>query len=32
VVVDHRAGVGGGLDIDVLAEQTRASIVVLGLG
>jgi hypothetical protein len=32
VVVDHRAAVGGGLDIDVLAEQTRASIVVLGLG
>jgi hypothetical protein len=32
VVVDHRAGVGGGLDIDALTEQTRASIVVLGLG
>ncbi|MDX1574564.1 MAG: hypothetical protein R3285_00135 [Kiloniellales bacterium] len=30
-VVDHRAAVGGGLDIEALAEQTRASIVVLGL-
>ncbi len=32
VVVDRRAAVGGRLDIDALAEQTRASIVVLGLG
>jgi hypothetical protein len=32
VVVDHRAAIGGRLDIDVLAEQTRASIVVLGIG
>ncbi len=32
VVVDHRAAIGGRLDLDVLAEQTRASIVVLGIG
>ena len=32
VVVDQRAAIGGRLDLDVLAEQTRASIVVLGLG
>ena len=32
VVVDRRAAVGGRLDIDALAEQTRASIVVLGIG
>ncbi len=32
VVVDHRAAIGGGLDLDVLAEHTRASIVVLGIG
>ena len=32
VVVDHRAAVGGGLDLDLLAEKTRASIVVLGIG
>ena len=31
-VVDHRAAVGGTLDIDALAGETRASIVVLGLG
>ena len=32
VVVDQRAAIGGRLDLDVLAAQTRASIVVLGLG
>jgi len=32
VVVDHRATVGGRLDIDILANETRASIVVLGIG
>ncbi len=32
VVVDRRAAIGGRLDLDVLAEQTRASIVVLGIG
>jgi hypothetical protein len=32
VVVDRRAAIGSRLDIDVLAEQTRASIVVLGIG
>jgi hypothetical protein len=32
VVVDHRAAIGGRLDLDVLAEQTRASIVVVGIG
>ena len=30
-VIDHRAAVGGALDIDALAAETRASIVVLGL-
>jgi hypothetical protein len=32
VVVDHRASIGGRLDLDILAEQTRASIVVVGIG
>lgn len=32
VVVDHRAEIGGRLDLDALAEQTRASIVILGIG
>jgi len=31
VVVDRRADVGGRLDLDALAEHTRASIVVMGL-
>jgi hypothetical protein len=31
-VVDHRAAIGGRLDLDSLAEQTRASIVILGIG
>jgi hypothetical protein len=32
VVVDHRAAIGGRLDLDALAERTRASIVILGIG
>jgi len=32
VVVGRRAAGGKGLDLDALAEQTRASIVVLGIG
>ena len=32
VVVDHRAAIGGRLDLDALAEQARASIVILGIG
>ncbi len=32
VVVDQRAAGGRRLDLDALAEQTRASIVVLGIG
>ena len=32
VVVDHRAEIGGRLDLDGLAERTRASIVILGIG
>ena len=32
VVVDHRAQIGGRLDLDTLAEHTRASIVVVGIG
>ena len=32
VVVDLRATGAGALDLDALAEQTRASIVVLGIG
>lgn len=32
VVVDHRAALGGRLDLDALAELTRASIVILGIG
>lgn len=31
-VVDHRAAIGGRLDLDALAEHTRASIVILGIG
>jgi len=32
VVVDHGSAIGGRLDLDVLADETRASIVVLGIG
>lgn len=32
VVIDRRAAIGGGLDLDALAERTSASIVVLGIG
>ncbi len=32
VVIDHRAATGGRLDLDALAEATRASIVILGIG
>lgn len=32
VVVDHRAEIGRRLDLDALAERTRASIVILGFG